>query len=303
MRRFITRIISVHLRNTLFIGCGPQPLPSAQIRCIDVATKLGCDYQLGVESVDDIVGDYAAFVCVKPDFPRSELARLAARGKVIWDVIDCVPPREHISVYLVSTKIARDLFSHYGRFAVIPHHHCNFEGSPNPSGLRRLTWIGAAHWRPSLPGLEHDIYPASKMTHAEVVQAFRRTGIGLNLRSKEAFFAQLKPRLKALNRTARQRRRALNDLYDFHLAVNSGIKLINCIGFGIPSISSDEPAYHEIGEDCTIFSTPTRCSRWAKILQNDDELYHSLRKCCLRKAGKFHLDTIAIKYKKLIESL
>jgi len=98
-------------------------------------------------------------------------------------------------------------------------------------------------------------------------------------------------------------KRTTTNLFDIHLALNSGIKLINCIGFGIPSISSDEPAYHEFGEDCTIFSSIRGCAKWVRALQNDDDLYMDLRKKCLRQAKKFHIDTIAGQYKKLLESL
>ncbi len=293
---------NMDLHNVLFL-CGRRTNASVQIRCLDIASHLGCDYLTGARSAQEIPERYLAFVCVKQSFPPGELEKLSRRGIVLWDIIDTPPPETGVAVYLASTKFARDLFLHYGRIELIPHHHCNFEGTPNPPELRRPAWVGAPHWLPDLPGIEHDTCLVQRIGQAEVVQAFKRTGIGLNLRNREAYFKEAWSRRKPFLGTARERRRLEQDMFDFHLAVNSGIKLINCIGFGIPSVSSDEPAYREIGPDCTIFSTPRRCAHWVRELQNDDKLYFSLRQRCLQKAQEYHIGAIAGKYRNLIDSL
>jgi hypothetical protein len=87
------------------------------------------------------------------------------------------------------------------------------------------------------------------------------------------------------------------------MEINSGIKLINCIGFGIPSISNDEPAYHEIGEDCTLFTDLEHCADKVYQLQTDCQLYRAMRENCLHKASSFHISSIVCKYKALIKSL
>jgi len=292
----------MNLQKVLFLG-GSGSYASVQVRCVDIASRLGCDYLIGGYNIQEIPDKYSAFVCIKPYLLPGLPEALASRGKIIWDIIDEPPLPKYVSVYIASTKIAKDLFSHIGRIVIIPHHHCNFGGKPNPSNLRKPAWIGSSHWLPTLAGFKYDVYPVQGMTRQDVVKAHRRIGIGLNFRNKNAFFEQAWPSLEQLARTVKERRRMERNMYNFHLAVNSGIKLINCIGFGTPSISGDEPAYHEIGEECTIFTNTRHCARWVKELKNDADLYLDLRKRCLRKASKYHIDVIVEKYRTLLKSL
>jgi len=159
---------------------------------------------------------------------------------------------------------------------------------PNPPHLRRPGWIGTSHWRPKLRGFECDYYDVAGLRREDVVQAQRHVGIALNFRT---------------DRPAIYHAKHQKLLHSFHVAINSGIKLINCFSFGTPSISADEPAYHELGVGCTIISDVKKCARWVRELQNDDELYMNLRRHCLRRAAKYHLDAIAEKYRKLLRSL
>ena len=78
--------------------------------------------------------------------------------------------------------------------------------------------------------LDHVAFFVDGAEANQIRQLYRRIGIGLNLR-----------------------RRACG--YEQHVASNSGIKLINCCGFGIASVSEPEPAYLEIGDGCTIFTS------------------------------------------------
>jgi hypothetical protein len=288
------------LRRVLFVG-GDGRLASVQIRCVDVAKHLGCDHHLGARQASQVPDGYSAFVCVKAALLPGEYAALARRGKVVWDIIDVPPPREHIAAYLASNSLTRELFEDYGRVEVIPHYHCNFTGQPNGPDLRRPVWLGARHWMPQLPGLDYDAYAVEGLTRAQVVRIFRKTGIGLNLRIPREQYSP--PRRFAKITDPRRRARALQDFFDFHLAVNSGIKLINCLGFGVPSVSSDEPAYREFAPECTIFSSLKNCAKSVHALQNDRAYYHDLRKKCLKKARDFHVDTIAGRYKLFLQSL
>jgi hypothetical protein len=277
----------MNLRNVVFLG-GRYDFPSVKVRCIDIANRLGCDYLISKPYAHQIPEKYRVFVCVKAFFYRGQINELAQRGAVIWDIIDTPPPEQDVSIYLVSSKLAREAFKKYGRVSVIPHHHCNISGAPNPPGLRRPAWIGTRHWLPPFKGFACDFYNVQGMLRNDVVRAHRKIGIGLNFRNdKPAIYQSKQQKL----------------MYNFHVAINSGIKLINCIGFGIPSISSLEPAYHAIGKECTIFSDLKKCAHWVRALQNDEALYLDLRGKCLRKAKKYHLDTIAEKYRKLLLSL
>ena len=289
------------LRRVLFVGGDAKKMASVQIRCVDVAKRLGCAYHLGARRSSQLPEGYDAFVCVKTELWPGEYAQLARRGKVVWDIIDLPPPREHIAAYLASNSLTQELFEDHGRVEVIPHYHCNFTGQPNRPGLRRPVWVGAQHWMPSLTGFAYDAFGVEGLTRVQVVRIFRQTGIGLNLRIARA---QYNPPRRFIGLTdPRRRAEALRNFFDFHLAVNSGIKLINCLGFGVPSLSSDEPAYREFAPECTIFSSLKNCAKWVRALQQDKALYNDLRKKCLQKAGDFHIDTIAARYKLFLQSL
>jgi hypothetical protein len=265
------------LTKVLFIGGDPQAV-SVRIRCVEMANRLGCKYHLRSRLTETVMEQYRVFVCVKPRLWSGQLEKLARRGMVVWDIVDEAPPKEHVARYLTSSEYAREIFSAHGRVEMIPHRHCNFSGEPNPPENRRPAWIGHQQWHPPMPGVAHDQYFVEHLTSQAVWQAYRKTGVGLNLRI---------PGRK----------------HEFHVAINSGIKLINCMGYGIPSISSDEPAYREFGDDCTIFSTPKGCAKWVKALQSDDDLYHELRRNCLRRAPQFHIDSSVAKYQSLLQSL
>lgn len=271
----------------LFLA-GSKHLASTQIRCVDIARRLGCDFLFNKKYAYEIPDKYTVFVCVKPNLWPGELAELASRGQVIWDIIDTPPPRKHIHTYLASTARARDIFQAYGRFKIIPHHHCNHAGIPAPSKNRRPGWIGSRHWLPDLKGFAYDAYDIANMQRPAVVAVHRKIGIGLNFRRKRSpVFAPAHQRL----------------LGRFHVEINSGIKLINCLGFGTPSISEREPAYLEIAPDCTLFSTAQKCAQWVRALQSDDALYLHYRAQCLEKAAAYHIDAIGEKYRKLFASL
>jgi hypothetical protein len=267
------------LGRVLFIGGNPRQFPSVQIRCEDIASRLGCDRVFSAKKAKEIPREYSVFVCVKANFNQDEILKLSRRGIVIWDVVDNAPPKQGVSIYLTSTEKARQVFKDYGRVEMIPHHHCNFSGIPNSQECRRPGWIGTLHWYPKLEDIEHDFYDVRRMTVNDVISAHRRIGVGLNIRAK------------GLRK------------YAHHMEINSGIKLINCIGFGIPSISNDEPAYHEIGEDCTLFTDLEHCADKVYQLQTDSQLYRAMRDNCLHKASSFHISSIVCKYKALIKSL
>jgi hypothetical protein len=289
------------LSKVIFLSTKLNESAAVQIRCVDIARRLGCDFKLGVRSAEQIPDHYSVFVCMKTHLPVDHVRRLAQIGTVVWDIIDHVPPRENIGVYLASSRLAKHLFKDYGRVELIPHHHCNFEGTPNAPENRQPAWIGARHWLPKLKGFDYETHFVEGMSREDVVRAFRRTGIGLNLRGRESLPGIVLRRVGAMK--AREVKRATVNLFNLHLAINSGIKLINCMGFGIPSVSDDEPAYHEIGEKCTIFCNRKNCSKWVNALKADDSLYLEIRQRCLRKAKQFHIDTIANKYKTLLLSL
>ncbi len=289
------------LKHVLFVGNAKHP-SSTQVRCLDIATRLGCDYLLEDLNVGNLPSRYSAFLCVKPVLGPGVLEALSQRGKVVWDIIDLHPPKKGVEVYLASTEFVRRRFNDLGRVEVIHHHHCNFEGTPNDALLRRPTWLGCRHWLPPLENIDCDIYRDDGLSQETIIQVFRKTGISLNLRHVgDHPHLRRVPAQSHLSATVKDR--LAKEVLGFHVTVNSGIKLINSMGFGIPSISSDEPAYRELGPDCTIFSTVEDCSQWVAALQSDDALYNLLRDNCLRRAADFHITMIVKKYEALLKSL
>jgi hypothetical protein len=263
----------------LFIGGGWPKLASVNIRCVDIARWLGCAYQVNVRSISEIPERYRAFICVKTRLPHEDLQKLADRGPVVWDIIDALPPENgFVSRYIASTEVVRELFGNGREIDLIPHYHCNFSGDPNPPGELKPAWIGQRHWYPRLEGFDHAVYDISGKGREEVVDAYRQAGIGLNLRS------------------------SYNGAME-HSVLNAGIKLINCIGFGIPSISAMERPYKEIGDGCTIFTDTIDCAHLVHRLRSDTSLYSEMRSNCIERAKSFHIEAIAQKYRALIAAL
>ena len=255
---------------------------------MDIASRLGCRHALSLKSLDDIPRQYSIFVLVKSNIDQLDLEKLQKRGIVIWDVIDALPPKWGVDIYLTSSLNSQKSFSSYGRVEMIRHHHCNSTLQPNELRNRNPVWIGGRHWCPHIPQLEFERHLVEGSSQEKIVQIMRTIGLCLNLRAERQHSSAQHP----------------EKLFtDFHISINPGVKLINCIGFGIPSISGDEPAYREIDNDCTIFSTAADTAGWVGELQANDQLYNRLRNNCLKQSRDYHIDTIIKEYKKMFSSL
>jgi hypothetical protein len=260
------------LQSVVFLG-GDSTFPSVRLRCVEVAKALGCDYVTDINALDDVPIDKRIFVCIKPELTEAELAILQSRGTVVWDIHE-KHYYNNVDYYLVSSQGAYKRYKELGSIHIIPHHHCNFSPEPNP--LRkpgRPSWIGSPEWRPKL-GFEVDFYNVKEMTSEDVIEAYRNSTIMINFRGEND---PLKP-------------------FDDHIAVNPGIKLINSIGFGIPSICNPEPSYFEIGPECTIFSSLAECEQWVTRLVEDEKFYRELRLNCILKATNYSIEIISQKY-------
>lgn len=279
-QRIFHKLDSSVLQKVLFIG-GRSHFPSVRIRCVEVASAIGCEYITEVDSVQNISKEKEIFICVKPLFNQEALKELQKRGIVIWDIHDNYCPRNFIDYYLVSSKGAYQRFKSYGTTYIIPHHHCNFSGVPNNIRLReKPTWIGSPEWIPNDLNFEFEVYNSKEMTNKDIVDVYRSSTILLNLRNSTSITAET---------------------VSEHIKINPGIKLINSIGFGVPSISNRESAYLEIGPECTIFAESHEdCKNSVIQLQQDNELYTRLRNNCILKASQYSLSTIAKKYLDLL---
>lgn len=262
----------------VFLG-GSIARASVRIRCLQIAEALGCDYLLDVSHIDQVPKDKQIFVCVKPNLSNVDLIELSQRGSVVWDVHDFLPPNEGIDLYIVGSKSTAEELCNLKPMHIIPQHHCNFSEIPNrPDRDRKPAWIGRPFWCPNFDGLDVDIYNANELHLEGVIATYRQIGICLNLR--------------------RQCSEA-----EFHVKINDGIKLLNCMAFGIPSVSSKEPAYFEHGENCTIFVEKHEIMDAVRSLQTDDILYNEIRVQCIEHSKQFHLKRILPLYRTLLDDL
>lgn len=261
------------LSRVIFIG-GSRYFGSVQIRCIQVAEALGCDYlciegEVGMPSPSQLAS-YDIAVLVEPPVHVERFAGLVR----VWDLIDERVPDE-IDIVLGSTKFSLAAHSDK-RTVLIPHHHLN-NADPNPPDLQTPGWVGWREWYPAIE-VDHEVHYVDGADAAHVRRIYRTIGIGLNLR-----------------------RRGKN--YEQHVASNSGIKLINCFGFGIASVSEPEPAYVEIGDGCTLFTTLESAREDVLRLGRDSALRMRLRRAALARAGDFSLSRVAHLYRRFLERL
>jgi len=246
---------------------------------VQIAEALGCDYVLNCKDLSVVPRNKSVFICVKPNIAELHLQQLSMRGIVIWDIHDSPPPARYIYAYIAGSPQACREFRAVGNIHLIPHHHCNFSGVPNPPNMtRRPGWVGRPYWCPDLGNLDYDFYNSNIMSHREVVAAYRKIGISLNVRA---------PKEDAV----------------FHARINPGVKLLNAVGFGIPSISTSEPAYKYYAPDCTVFAEPHECLEWVARLQKDGDLYMQLYSCAVKRASAFHITQVANLYLDLLKCL
>jgi hypothetical protein len=272
-------------KDVLFVAGDVNRLASVKIRCREIASRLGCDCYYGALHASDVPCGYKAYVCVKPDFGPAGVADLAKRGRVIWDVLDNEPPTANVDVYVASTRAVARTYSAYGRVEVIPHYHCNFDSVPNCGSSRLVAYLGSKHWYPKIDNIDHKTYFADRWSREAVVHAYKEIGIAVNYRNLDVF-----------DRRHLEFSSDAIPVVEKHIQINSGIKLINCLGFGIPSICSKEPAYLEISDQCALYGELFECVDMVKALKSDAKLYNELRDKCLALAPAFHVDSIVKRY-------
>jgi len=253
------------------------------MRCIQIAKAIGCDYVTDVKSLEQVPWDKTIFVCVKPNLSDGNLEDLASRGSIIWDIHDFTPPKGMVSQYIASSATAATEYELLSPVSIIPHHHCNHTEIPNTAVCRRAVWIGRPYWQPDFGSLPIESYDSKHMLENEVAAIYRQTGIGINVRAEHVGSEDNNTR--------------------FHVLLNGGGKLINCMGFGIPSISSEEPAYREHGEQCTLFTENNDIHDLIEELSLNDTLYEELRCKSFERGRNYHIDRITPLYNKLFEQI
>ena len=261
---------------------GGSNLPSVRYRCVEVAEALGCDYILNVDSLEKIPANKDIFICVQPRLKVEHMELLSKRGTIVWDIHSGGFKnsfKQFIDYYLVETKAARIAFNDLKNVCVIPPHHMNFSNSFNSLDMcGEITWLGNEKFMHKFNDPRVVAYTYHNKRGNEIATIYRKTSIMVNMRCN--------PREN-----------------QFYIRVNPGIKLINCIGFGIPSISEPEPAYLEHAPECTIFSTLQDLPYWISRLEKDKQLYSRLRDNCIKSANKFSLKNVIKYYRNFILSL
>jgi hypothetical protein len=248
-----------------------------QVRAVQLARALGWPVVHDLDLTEDKILAHDVFILVRPDIHPSELRRY---GTVIYDIVDFVPPKTGVDFYISTSRNASSYFPDLD-IRYVPQHHCNFSNIPNPMPeTRKVVFLGAAEWRPTLPGIDFQFFDASIATVEKLDAMYRKTDIALNFRSPNSADSSQR--------------------YKQHIAINGGIKLVNCIGYGVPSVSSPEPSYLELGEDFTVFATHEQCKEAVDRLVGDDDLYRRIRTNCIRKAQECSLQAVAEKYRQVI---
>jgi len=265
----------MNLDDIAFVTGDPATRGSVIIRSCEIASRLEMAEFANVHEPSVIPPNYQAFVFVRSEVSEYELSLFHKRGMVIWDVIDDLPPKKNVDVYLFSTEHARNFAKVDGRTEVIPHPHCNVSRAMNPDRTNPVQWIGNRDWIVRMPGVE---VVTGWPNNFRVAENYRRAGILANYRKHTL-------------------------VSETHVPLNSGIKLINCIGFGIPSVSDAEPAYMEYGEGCAVFCKIEEAPEQIERLKKDAGLRKQLRDNCAKKAEGFHIHAICARYKRFLENL
>ena len=273
----------------LFIG-GSVEWGSVQVRCQQIADAIGArwtapdkpggEWQNGSIPERELDGR-DLFVLVKSW--RVDRCALRARGRVIWDVLDDWPPYENVDALFVGSKSAERGLTGQLPTYVVPPHHCNLRNRVvAPDRKRgRITWIGSEQWLPK------DLVNSSVNVH---------TILCASAESLESMYGEADLLLNV-----RRRDEANEKHYVRHTALNPGTKLINAVGFGIPSVTEWEPWVEEVAPGCTAICEPgDGLATAARVLQ-DDQLYERMRLNCLKTAAAYSIETIAGRYVEALE--
>ncbi len=266
------------LDKVLFIGGNPR-LASTRIRTIQIAQYLGCDFTINDYLDEKILEGKEIFILNKAFTVDRDMLR--KRGIVIVDIIDPVGIPDAVDGYIFSSYFAQKNVILNKPSFVIHQHHMNFSNIPNKlkKNPTEVYFIGETHWYPEGLLPPHKAFlnmngDNDKETEENIIKKYRESDVLLNFRN--------------LNMNP--------DYINRHLVLNGGMKVINAMAYGIPSISSNEPVLHEVGEGCTIFSTFDKCEEDLNILLNDKKLYSSIRKKCLDRAEDFSIENISKKF-------
>lgn len=258
----------------LFISSAPDHFGSVRLRCKWPAEILNTNYVHVSKLTNEALEGRDIFVLMKTH--PSWISKLQKRGTVIWDVLDEIPPQTP-DLYFTSTKMAGEKLN-LKKFHVINHPYVPIASIVDNSDKRVPYWIGSKHWKPDLDFF-HITVATNNITVEALDQKYRQAGILLNLR--------------IINREAL-----------FHAAINPGIKLINSIGYGIPSITSSIEAWiDELGPKATIRSTPENYNKNVNELLNNNDLYNELRNECLKIRHLYSPENISKRYIEIFNSI
>jgi len=261
------------MSNACFFA-GLESFPSAQVRCHQPAELLGLPVYT---KLSEIPKGMEFFITVKAG---KFLKDLQKRGRVIWDVVDKIPP-DNCDYYIAPTQHVADYIrKHIGnkKVFVIPQHHCNIDNLPfvDPSDI--AVWIGSTIWHPGDLGFPYQRYDSPSMKLQNVQAIYSRSGIALNIRNKTA------------------------PDYHMHVQLNGGCKLVNCLGFGVPSISDPEPSYKEIAPNCTLFTGDKTPKELFEELR-DEKVYKELQEACRDEEPKRRLSHTVKYYKEMLHEV
>jgi hypothetical protein len=261
-------------------------MPSVRLRCRQIAEALGVAWTAPERRgpvPESALHGRDLFVLVKASIDHR---RLRERGRVVWDVLDTLPPADGIDAYITSTRVAaRMLHPFRVPTYTVPQHHCNVEERPlEPDPVRgHLVWIGSTEWLPpDLAAQGVRIHHANDLPFDQIRARYADADVLINARRFDY---------------------ATAPAYFLHTALNAGIKVINAVGYGLPSVTEWEPWIDEIGVGCTIACAAGEGPAVARRLLQDRAQYEALRARCLERASAYALSSIASRYQRVLEEI
>jgi len=278
------------LNDVAFIVHRPS-VASAKVRGSQIAGRLGAALLRLDELTPDTARRYRTLVYVKELPPKDLMARLRDGGALqVFDPVDNYRWRTmrarapFIDHFIASNHThAVELTRRFAAPATrVPHHHCNFDEVRIPAGREPATlgYVGGrVNWPPVRRLIRSLPYPHIAHTSGEktLVDAYCSIDVGVAWRMEEG-----------------------------KISYNSGVKLINFMSFGIPSVLAPETGYLELsrhGECCLYAHSREEYTMLVRELAGSPALRRRMGDEGFENARRYHIRHIVEEYRALLESL
>lgn len=264
---------------------------SAKVRGSQIAERLGAALLRLDELTPTTARRYRTLVYIKELPPASLMAQIRDAG--VRQVVDPVDNYRWRTLRTRAAFIDHFIASNHThaldltrRFAVpatrVPHHHCNFDEVRIPAGREPATlgYVGGrVNWPPVRRLIRSLPFPSIAHTSGEktLVEAYCSIDVGVAWRMEEG-----------------------------KQSYNSGVKLVNFMSFGIPSVLSAETGYLELSlhwQACAYAQTKAEFTDLVREIAGNAALRRRMGEEGFEAARRYHIRYIIEEYRALLESL